>query len=136
MKLHLIILLAFAGLVHAQTLIPETPPPPVPQGQRIADAMVADCNRLFAERIARFKNLWEQLWENPTATPAEILEGYGTRGKIMFQAAAAERTWITTIATALGTTPEALLGDAKYLTPAQPVTFHPDGTVTLTPTDP
>lgn len=131
MKKHLLILLALTGFVSAQTLIPETPPPPVPQGERIADAMVADCNRMFAERIARFKDLWLQLWENPTATPAEILEGYGVRGKIMFQAAGAERTWITTIATALGTTAEVLLGDVKYLTPAQPVTFHADGTVTL-----
>jgi hypothetical protein len=49
----------------------------------------------------------------------------------MFQAAGAERAWVTTIATALGTTAEALLEDAKYLTPKQPVTFHPNGTVTL-----
>jgi hypothetical protein len=133
MKTYLLILLTLAGFVSAQTLIPETPAPPVPQGQRIADAMVTDCNRLFAERITRFKDLWLQLWENPTATPTEILEGYSTRGKIMFQAAAAERQWMTTIATALGTTPEALLGDTKYLTPAAPVTFHQDGTVTLAP---
>jgi hypothetical protein len=49
----------------------------------------------------------------------------------MFQAAGAERAWVTAIATALGTTAEALLEDAKYLTPKQPVTFHQDGTVTL-----
>jgi hypothetical protein len=112
-------------------LIPSIPPPEKTQAERIAEAIIAESNRHFPQRLDLFKNLWSMLWENDTATPAEILTAWGANAKLMFQAAAAERTWIVTLATALSTTPEALLGDAKYLTPAQPVTFHPDGTVTL-----
>jgi hypothetical protein len=112
-------------------LIPAPPPPEKTQAERIAEAIIAESNRHFPQRLDTFKNLWSLLWENDTATPADILAAWGTNAKLMFQVAAAERTWIITLATALNTTPEALLGDAKYLTPAQPVTLHPNGTVTL-----
>ena len=112
-------------------LIPAPPPPEKTQAERIAEAIIAESNRHFPQRLDTFKNLWSLLWENDTATPAEILAAWGTNAKLMFQAAGAERAWVTTIASALGTTPEELLGDAKYLTPAQPVTFHANGTVTL-----
>lgn len=112
-------------------LIPAPPPPEKTQAERIAEAIIAESNRHFPQRLDTFKNLWSLLWENDTATPAEILAAWGTHAKLMFQAASAERTWITTIAAATGTTPEALLGSDKYLHPAAPVTFHPDGTVTL-----
>lgn len=112
-------------------LIPAPPPPEKTQAERIAEAIIAESNRHFPQRLDTFKNLWSLLWENATATPAEILAAWDTNAKLMFQAAGAERAWVTTIAAALGTTPEELLGDAKYLTPAQPVTFHQDGTVTL-----
>jgi hypothetical protein len=112
-------------------LIPSIPPPEKTQAERIAEAIIAESNRHFPQRLDTFKNLWSLLWENDTATPADILAAWGINAKLMFQTAGAERAWITTIATALNTTPEALLGDAKYLTPALPVTLHPDGTVTL-----
>lgn len=112
-------------------LIPAPPPPEKTQAQRVAEAIIAESNRHFPQRLDTFKNLWSLLWENDTATPAEILAAWGTNARLMFQAAAAERTWITTIAIATATTPEALLGSDKYLAPAQPVTIHPDGTVTL-----
>ena len=112
-------------------LIPAPTPPEKTQAERIAEAIIAESNRHFPQRLDTFKNLWEMLWENDTATPADILAAWGTNAKLMFQVASAERTWITTLAPALNTTPEALLGSDKYLTPAQPVTFHPNGTVTL-----
>ena len=79
-------------------LIPAPPPPEKTQAERIAEAIIAESNRHFPQRLDMFKNLWSLLWENATAT---------------------------------GTTAEALLGSDKYLNPALPVTFHPDGTVTL-----
>lgn len=112
-------------------LIPTAPPPEKTQAERIAEAIIAESNRHFPQRLETFKNLWSLLWENETATPAEILEAWGINAKLMFQAAGAERAWVTTIASALGTTPTELLGEAKYLNPASPVTFHPNGTVTL-----
>jgi hypothetical protein len=112
-------------------LIPAPPPPEKTQAERIAEAIIAESNRHFPQRLDTFKNLWSLLWENDTATPADILAAWGTNAKLMFQVASAERTWIITLATALNTTAEALLGGDKYLNPALPVTFHPNGTVTL-----
>lgn len=112
-------------------LIPAPEPPEQTQAQRVAQAIIDESNRHLPQRLETFKNLWSQLWENPTATPADILAAWDTKAARMFIAAGAERTWITTLATALGTTPADLLGSDKYLEPAQPVTLHPDGTVTL-----
>lgn len=112
-------------------LIPAPQPPEQTQAERVAEAIIAESNRHFPQRLDTFKNLWSMLWENDTATPADILAAWGTNAARMFIAAGAERTWIITIATALGTTAADLLGDDKYLEPAQPVTLHPDGTVTL-----
>lgn len=128
----ILIALFFAGSLAAQTLIPQPPPAPVPQGQRVADAMVEECNRLFVIRLETFKNFWLQLWENPTATPETILAGFGSRGRAMFLAAQAEVAWLEDMAEKLETTPAALLGDAKFLGPKLPVTInHETGVVTL-----
>lgn len=112
-------------------LIPAPPPPEKTQAERIAEAIVAEVNRNFAQRVKTFKSLWEQLWENDTATPAEILAALGTDARLVFVAAGSEANWFITVATAQGTTAEALLGDDKYLTVAAPVTFRTDGTITL-----
>lgn len=115
-----------------ETLIPPPPEPEITQAKRVADAIIAESNRQFPQRLAVFKSLWEQLWENPTVTPAEVLAEWGTDAKLMFQVAGAERQWITTVAGALGKTAAEVLGDTKYLSPALPINPpHDDGTVTL-----
>lgn len=115
---------------HAQ-LITVTPTSE-PAAQVVAETIIDGCNSGLADRVARMQNMWSTLWENPRATPAEILAALGTKGKIIFQAAAQARADLTVMATLAGTTPEALLGDVKYLAPKQAVTIHSNGTVTLT----
>jgi hypothetical protein len=115
-----------------ETLIPPPPAPEITPAKQVADAIIAESNRQFPQRLAVFKSLWEQLWENPSATPAQVLAEWGTNAKLMFQVAAAERQWIITVATALGKTPAEVLGDSKYLSTALPINPpHEDGTVTL-----
>ena len=96
-----------------------------------AGALIEGANAGLADRVARMKNLWETLWENPRATPAEILAALGTKAKTLFIAAARARTDLEQMAILAGTTAEALLGDVKYLTPKFAVDVHADGTVTL-----
>lgn len=116
---------------HAQ-IISVTEPTEAP-AQLVADAIVEGCNEALTDRVKRIKNLWETLWENERATPAQILAALGTNARKIFQAAALARADLEAVATLAGTTPTALLGDAKYLTPKAAVTFHADGRVTLTP---
>jgi hypothetical protein len=97
----------------------------------VAEALMEGANVGLADRVARMKNLWETLWENPRATPAEILAALGPKAKRLFQAAGQARADLEVMAGLAGKTTVELLGDAKYLTPKFPVTFHSDGTVTL-----
>jgi ABC-type branched-subunit amino acid transport system substrate-binding protein len=115
---------------HAQ-IIPVTEPTQDPS-QVVAEAIVQGCNAALNDRVSRIKNLWETLWENERATPAHILAALGTNASKIFQAAALARADLEAIATLAGTTPTALLGHAKYLTPKLAITFHQDGRVTLT----
>lgn len=96
-----------------------------------AEALIEGANVGLADRVARMKNLWQTLWENPRATPAEILAALGPRAKKLFQAAGQARADLEVMAGLAGKTTVELLGDAKFLTPKFPVTFHTDGTVTL-----
>jgi|GEM_PF-2865253 len=132
MKILLLPLLIALPLL-AQELIPTQAAAEKPPAQIVADTLVDGVNSGLQDRIARFRNLWETLWENPRATPPEILAALGTNGVRVFQAAGAARADLDAIAAIAGTTTEALLGDAKYLTPKLPVVFSADGTVSLAP---
>jgi len=101
------------------------------QAQFVSENLITGANSALNVRIENFKVMWSMLWENDRATPADILAALGTKAKSLFVAAGLARQDMTSIATVLGTTPEAMLGDAKYLTPKVPVTIHDDGTVTL-----
>jgi len=126
-----ITLLLLCGSLSAQSLFPpEAITPPTP-AQEVVKALQEGVNAGLADRVSRMKNLWETLWENPRATPTEILAELGPKATTLFQVAGKARADLEEMAKLAGTTAEVLLGDAKYLTPAAPVTFHQDGTVTL-----
>lgn len=127
--LALTVTLVMLVVSHAQ-IIPVTEPTQDP-AQVVAEAIVQGCNAALTDRVSRIKNLWETLWENERATPAEVLAALDVNARKIFQAAALARADLEAVATLAGTTPTALLGDAKYLTPKLPVTFHDDGRVTI-----
>lgn len=122
--------LACTSLAQAQLItVTDTIEPPA---QLAAAAIVDGCNAALNDRVARVKNLWETLWENDRATPAQILSALGPNARRVFQAAALARADLEAVATLAGKTPTELLGDAKYLSPKFPVTFFPDGRAALT----
>jgi hypothetical protein len=122
--------LAMLALSHAQLI--SVTQPTEPAADIVAESIVEGCNAALKDRCDRVKNLWEMLWENDRATPAQILTALGTNARKVFQAAALARTDLEAVATLANTTPAALLGDAKYLSPKYAVTFWPDGRATLT----
>jgi len=107
-------------------------PMPTP-AEEVVRALEEGMNAAMLDRVARFKNLWETLWENPRATPAEVLAEWGPNAAKAFRLGALARADLEATAREAGTTAEALLGDAKYLTPKFEVTInHETGFVTLT----
>ena len=131
MKTRLISLsiLAVTSVGMAQLFGPvETVKPPA---EVVAETIVEGCDAALKDRCERMKNLWSTLWENERATPAQILTALGTNARTVFLAAKAARDDLEAVAALAGKTPAGLLGDAKYLSPKLPVTFHSDGRVTL-----
>jgi hypothetical protein len=102
-----------------------------PAAEIVAQTLVDGVNAGLESRVSQMKNLWETLWENPRATPAEVLLALGTNAGKLFLAAVKARADLIEMATLAGTTAEQLLGDSKYLSPKFPVTVHANGTVTL-----
>lgn len=134
MKTKLVFSLLFlACTVLAQAQLISVAAPTETPAALAAEAIVDGCNAALNDRVQRVKNLWETLWENDRATPAQILAALGTNARRVFQAAALARSDLEAVAALANTTPTALLGDAKYLTPKFPVTFFPDGRAVLTP---
>lgn len=115
-----------------QTNLINLQPSETPVAQIVAHALIDGCNEAVKDRVCRIKNLWETLWQNERANPAEILNSLGSSATRVFQAAGLARNDLEAIAALANTTAANLLGDEKYLTPALPVTYHANGTVTLT----
>lgn len=130
-KLRLSLLFVVCPVLAQAQLISVAAPTETPAALA-AEAIVDGCNAALNDRVQRVKNLWETLWENDRATPAQILAALGTHARRVFQAAALARSDLEAVATLAGKTPTELLGHAKYLTPKFPVTFFPDGTAVLT----
>jgi hypothetical protein len=122
--------LSIAALLPGQ-LIPQPETPAPAPAKVVADTLVDGVNAQLATRVAALKNLWETLWENPRATPAEILAELGPRGGLVLLAGSLAVDDLEACAAAAGTTATALLGDDKYLTTPVPITVGEDGTVTL-----
>lgn len=117
-------------------LIPVPPSPTPTPAEIVAQAIVDGINAQVPARVAALKNIWETLWENPRATPQEIFDVLGSNGGLVLLGGQLAVQDITAIATAINTTPEALLGDAKYLTTKFPVVIDESGNVTVQPLEP
>lgn len=78
----------------------------------------------FANAVAMCKSAWEFVWTNPDFTPEQVLASMGKSAADSFALHAATVAWIETYA------PGTL--ETKYKAVGQPVTYHNDGTVTIT----
>ena len=88
---------------------------------------------LLRSSIHTIQENWSNIWENPDATPAEMLLAMGTNATQIFQTSADYTLVIYNIGQSM--TPVVNL-DPKYLSAKYPYTAHEDGSITLNPTDP
>jgi hypothetical protein len=109
-------------------LIPTTPKT---AAEIQADAIVNGVNQQLKARVSTHKIIWSSLWESPATSAVDILAALGPRGVRALQAGAQSVADLTACAAIAGTTVEALVGDAKYLTTKLPVSITEDGVVTI-----
>ena len=89
-------------------------------------------NDQLRQRIAVHKQVYDVLWNDTRATPAEILAALGTNAKTIFTVSQANKAHLTAIASLMGKTIDDLV-PVKYQNPPVAITIHDDGTVTIDP---
>lgn len=108
--------------------LPE-PTPPTP-AQRAAIAQLSRVNSAGYESVARHKELYRAFWDDPQATPAEILAEMGTNAALYLASANASIAQIESLAIIAGSTLDDVL-PPEHREPRMPITVHDDGTVTI-----
>jgi hypothetical protein len=97
---------------------------------RVSNAQVHSIVRKIAKDCPR---LWEEgfrlIWDNPSATPAEMIASFGTDAKELFELSETLFIFISTIMA--NTMPDKLSELQELLALRQPYTVHEDGTITL-----
>lgn len=119
------------SLSHAQLIdVPSSSPP---ASQLAAESIIEAINGEIKHRVSVHQIAWETLWQNtrPGATPEAILSQLGTKAALVFQFSRENLEHITRCAALVGKQPTDFI-DAKYLATPHELTFHSDGTVTLT----
>jgi cell division septum initiation protein DivIVA len=83
---------------------------------------------LLRQSIQTIKSNWENIWENTSATPTEMMAAMGKEAVSIFQSSAEYTQTIYNI----GQTMEPIITiDAKYLSAKFPYTANEDGSITL-----
>lgn len=138
--LALAISLALAALVTAQELIPTATPETKTPAQIVAESLVEGMNNALKSRIDSRRVLWETTWENPRATPQQIVSALGNKAAIVFASAGLEAAMLEQVAAARGVSVAQLIGEANMKTltvpPGWAATLNQDGTVALSYTKP
>ena len=97
-------------------------PPPAPQVA--AAQLIYDSNELFQKLIESFNDNYNLVWNNPSATPPEVVTALGVNGLLVFEASAGLATYLNS------------LGASPALPTSIPTGWNfqanPDGSVTLT----
>lgn len=102
------------------------PSKPEQDAQRLLAAM----DREIANRISTHRQMFHMVWNNPEATPDDIVAAMGTKASLFFKLAGENVEHIDRGATLVGSTLADYL-EAKDWQPPRTVTHNPDGTVTL-----
>lgn len=129
---HLLLLTLCASLSHAQ-LIPTTDAQ-APTAKLAAESIIDAINGEIKHRVAVHKIAFETLWKNTRdgATPAAILEQFGTSAVLVFQFSRENLDHIDRCAKLVGKTRADFLSDAEC-TPPHELVYHADGRVTIKP---
>lgn len=139
-KLITALAVALTALVAAQELIPTAAPETKTPAQVVAESLIDGMNGALKSRIDSRRVLWETTWENPRATPHEIVAALGNKAALIFASAGLEADMLAQIAAARGVTVAQLIGAANVKTLTVPAgwaaTLNQDGTVSLSYTAP
>lgn len=85
-----------------------------------AEGVIEDCAALHRHLRSTIRNIYGRIWENPKATPAEILAVIGTRAVALFMLSAQLQELLNSARP-----------DSIDLKPPVEVKLNEDGTVTL-----
>jgi hypothetical protein len=108
------------------------PPPPAPPIESVASDFLESINSAVGMVSKVHRNSWDTFWHNPTYTPEQLSAALGTRAKRVFEASAANISFLSTLET-LGNHPAGAILTPEYSTPPRAFTINDDGTVTITP---
>ena len=61
---------------------------PVPVAQTIANQIIMSGNQLYQQMLRQYTNSYNQVWDNPMATPDVIVAAMGTNAQKVFTLAA------------------------------------------------
>ena len=111
-----------------------TPPvhKPRPKAEVVAERMMHRFNVAPDERIAAHVAGFKQFWDDPEATPDDILAAWGTQATAMLAAASESLQHIGRLAAIVGKTVNDFI-PAKYCEPRRQFIPAADGTATLAP---
>ncbi len=113
-------------------LIPTTPVVPPSAAVQIAKSEIDRLNAMLGARIADHRERYLAFWENPSATPDEILAALGSDARRYLDAASESVGHLARLAALAGLTLGEILPPEYYI-PRRAFVFSGDGTITLEP---
>lgn len=113
-------------------LIPTTPPVLPSAAIQIAESEIKRINDLLNDRVATHRERYLAFWENPSATPDEILAALGAQAQLWLGAATESIAHLARLAALAGRTLDDLMAP-EYYVPRRGFILGPDGSATLEP---
>ena len=113
-------------------LIPTAPTALPSAAVQIAKSEIDRLNAMLGARIADHRERYLAFWENPSATPDEILSALGSDALKYLNAASESVGHLARLAALAGLTLGEIL-PPEYYVPRRAFIFAPDGTITLEP---
>ena len=113
-------------------LIPTTPIVLPSAAVQIAKSEIDRLNAMLGSRVADHRERYLAFWENPSATPDEILAAFGSDALKYLNAASESVGHLARLAALAGLTLGEILPPEYYI-PRRAFVFAPDGSITLEP---
>ena len=113
-------------------LIPTTPTVLPSAAVQIAKSEIDRLNAMLGSRVADHRERYLAFWDNPSATPDEILSALGTDARRYLDAASESVAHLARLAALAGLTLGEILPPEYYI-PRRAFVFGEDGTITLEP---
>ena len=120
------------AILKIMELIPTNPPALPSAAVQIAKSEIDRLNAMLGARIADHRERYLAFWENPSATPDEILAALGSDARRYLDAASESVGHLARLAALAGSSLGEIL-PPEYYVPRRAFVFSGDGTITLEP---